>query len=88
MTLLVIFADGHGQLRIQATRAPQIRRREISRQTGRAEIVFCAVPVPGVSPSLVKMGFGTLPIMAAGGWKSHEVVARYTAHVELNPWQD
>ncbi|RDE07671.1 tyrosine-type recombinase/integrase [Pelagibacterium lacus] len=42
----------------------------------------------GAAQSLVKMGYGLLPIMAAGGWRSAEVVARYVAHVELNPWRD
>lgn len=40
----------------------------------------------GAAQSLVAMGHGILPIMAAGGWQSHDIVARYTAKVEMNPW--
>lgn len=44
MKLLTIILDASGVLHIQATRAPDLRRREISQTTGGAEILFCAVP--------------------------------------------
>lgn len=49
MKLLVIIADGASQIRIEATRAPDLRRRAISAATGCGEILFCAAPPPGYS---------------------------------------
>lgn len=40
----------------------------------------------GAAQTLVKRGFGLLPIMAAGGWRSANIVARYTENVKMNPW--
>lgn len=41
----------------------------------------------GAAQTLTVMGYGLLPIMSAGGWKSMNVVARYVENVELNVWQ-
>lgn len=41
----------------------------------------------GAAQTLTARGFGLLPIMAAGGWKSISVVARYVENVETNLWQ-
>ncbi len=45
MKLLTVIIDATGTLHIEATRAPDLRRREISAQTGAAEILFCATPL-------------------------------------------
>ena len=49
MKLLTIILDATGALHIEATRAPDLRRREISQETGCAEILFCAAPPAGKS---------------------------------------
>lgn len=49
MKLLTIIVDATGALHIEATRAPDLRRREISAQTGSADLVFAAVPPLGQS---------------------------------------
>lgn len=41
----------------------------------------------GAAQTLTVMGYGLLPIMAAGGWKSMNIVARYVENVEMNVWQ-
>lgn len=41
----------------------------------------------GAAQTLTIMGYGLLPIMAAGGWRSSDVVARYVEKVEMNVWQ-
>lgn len=41
----------------------------------------------GAAQTLTVMGYGLLPIMAAGGWKSMAIVARYVENVEMNVWQ-
>lgn len=55
MKLLVIVRDASGSLHIEATRAPDLRRREISQLTGKAELIFCAAPPAGVSAEQVAM---------------------------------
>ena len=40
----------------------------------------------GAAQSLTIMGYGLLPIMSAGGWRSTSVVARYVENVEFNVW--
>ena len=40
----------------------------------------------GAAQTLTVMGYGLLPIMAAGGWRSMNVVARYVENVEMNVW--
>lgn len=55
MKLLVIVRDASGALHIEATRAPDLRRREISQLTGKAELIFCAAPPVGVSAEQVAM---------------------------------
>ncbi|WP_127144657.1 hypothetical protein [Pelagibacterium montanilacus] len=42
MKLLVIIMDGQGRIHVESSRAPDLRRRELSRATGMAEILFCA----------------------------------------------
>lgn len=49
MKLLTLIVDATGTLHIEATRAPDLRRRGISQETGGAEILFCAVPPFGRS---------------------------------------
>ncbi|WP_332712781.1 hypothetical protein [Pelagibacterium mangrovi] len=49
MKLLTIIVDATGTLHIEATRAPDLRRREISAQTGSADLIFAAVPPLGQS---------------------------------------
>ena len=49
MKLLTIIVDATGALHIEVTRAPDLRRREISAQTGSADLVFVAVPPLGQS---------------------------------------
>lgn len=41
----------------------------------------------GAAQTLTIMGYGLLPIMAAGGWRSSNVVARYVEKVEMNVWE-
>jgi integrase/recombinase XerD len=41
----------------------------------------------GAAQTLTVMGYGLLPIMAAGGWRSSAIVARYVEKVELNVWE-
>lgn len=41
----------------------------------------------GAAQTLTVMGYGLLPIMAAGGWRSSDVVARYVEKVEMNVWE-
>jgi hypothetical protein len=41
----------------------------------------------GAAQTLTIMGCGLLPIMAAGGWRSSNVVARYVEKVEMNVWE-
>ena len=41
----------------------------------------------GGAQTLAKRGFDMLTIMRAGGWKSVNVVARYTEHAGLDIWQ-
>lgn len=40
----------------------------------------------GAAQSLTVMGYGLLPIMSAGGWRSTNVVARYVENVDFNVW--
>ncbi len=44
MKLIVVFADGQGHLRIEAVRAPEIRRREIAVETGSSRLVVYSIP--------------------------------------------
>lgn len=41
----------------------------------------------GAAQTLTVMGYGLLPIMSAGGWRSSAVVARYVEKVEMNVWE-
>jgi hypothetical protein len=43
MRIIAVVADGHGRIRVAATRAPDIFRRDIAAQTGTAHLVWCAV---------------------------------------------
>lgn len=40
----------------------------------------------GAAQTLTRRGFGILPIMSAGGWKSMNTVARYVENVDTNLW--
>ena len=57
MKLLAIIVDASGALHIEATRAPDLRRREISAQTGSADLVFAAVPPLGQSAEQLVVEF-------------------------------
>ena len=57
MKLLTLIVDATGALHIEATRAPDLRRREISKQTGGADILFCAVPPIGRSAEQLVVEF-------------------------------
>ncbi|WMT87462.1 hypothetical protein NO932_02325 [Pelagibacterium sp. 26DY04] len=58
MKLLTIIVDATGALHIEATRAPDLRRREISAQTGSADLIFAAVPPLGQSAEQLVAEFG------------------------------
>lgn len=49
MKLLTIIHDAAGSIHIEATRAPDLRRRELSQEFGSAEILFCSAPPEGQS---------------------------------------
>lgn len=49
MKLLTIIKDAVGSIHIEATRAPDLRRRQISQEFGSAEILFCSAPPAGQS---------------------------------------
>lgn len=40
----------------------------------------------GAAQQLILNGYGILPIMRAGGWRSINPVARYIEHVDIDVW--
>jgi hypothetical protein len=62
MKIVALIKDGHGRLHLVASRAPDLVRRELSTQTGTAELVWCAVPPQGtgandiVARALARLG--------------------------------
>ena len=47
MQIVALIRDGHGRLSVSATRAPDLLRRQISANTGAAELLWCGVPPMG-----------------------------------------
>lgn len=41
----------------------------------------------GAAQQLILNGYGILPIMRAGGWRSMNTVARYIEHVDIDVWR-
>lgn len=41
----------------------------------------------GAAQQLILNGYGILPIMRAGGWRSMNTVARYIEHVDIDVWE-
>jgi hypothetical protein len=46
MRILTVVEDGHGRIRVAATRAPDLWRRHVAHETGTAHLVWCAVAPP------------------------------------------
>ena len=47
MHIVALIRDGNGRLSVSATRAPDLLRRQISANTGAAELLWCGVPPMG-----------------------------------------
>ena|ERR1700731_2951100 len=46
MHIVSVVADGHGRVRLAATRAPDLFRRNVAAETGCARLVWCGVAPP------------------------------------------
>jgi hypothetical protein len=53
MKIIALLQDGLGHLHLVAMRAPDLLRRELSAQTGSAELLWCAVPPSGQGAATV-----------------------------------
>jgi integrase/recombinase XerD len=42
----------------------------------------------GAAQDMMTLGFDILPIMAAGGWKTTNVVSRYIENADISPMLD
>lgn len=47
--MIAIILDGHGKLHVASTRAPDLLRREFKTKTAAAELLYCQLPIRGVS---------------------------------------
>lgn len=50
MHIITLILDGRGHIRITATRAPDLYRRQVAQETGEAHLIWCGVAPPQVSP--------------------------------------
>lgn len=50
MKIIALLVDGHAHVRLVATRAPDLFRRQVSAETGHATLVAVSLAPPGLSP--------------------------------------